>query len=164
MQERGHSLVQTLVVTGIVAILLALATPRFGAWATRYRCEAQTRLIYTELLKSRANALFQRRETRMKFYAERFEVYSSATDGSGVAPLARLALRYPIDLNGTGSNVDFDVKGMALNLRSICIAGREDTGPVDSVVIGHTRVSLGKKNIQKRDDKWDCEAPNITIR
>jgi len=152
------------VVTGIVAILLALSTPRFGELAKRYRCEAQTRLIYTELLKARANALFQRRETRMKFFAERFEVYSSATEGAGVAPMARLALHYPIDLNGNGINVDFDVKGMALNLRSICIAGREETGPVDSVVIGHTRVSIGKKNIQKKDDKWDCEAPNITIR
>jgi len=163
MQQRGHSLVQTLVVTGIVAILLALATPRFAAFATRYQTEAQTRMIYAELLKTRANALFRRRETRMKFFPERFEVYSSAADGSAVAPVALQTLHYPIDMNGNGSNVDFDVRGMALNLRSICIAGREETGAVDSVVIGHTRVSIGKKNLHRKESKWDCEAVNITL-
>ena len=164
MKERGHTLAETTVVLGIISILLALAIPRFADYLKRSRSESQTRTIYAELLRSRARAVYQRRETRMKFFAGRFEIYSSAAEGSGVAPIARQALYYPIDMNGTGVNVDFDTRGMALNLRSICIAGQEETGAVDSVVIGHTRVSIGKKNLQKKDHNWDCEAANITIR
>jgi len=158
MQARGYSLVEVSVVIGIVGVLLALALPRFSEFLKRYRCEAQTRLIYGELLKARANALYQRRETRLTFYPERFEVYSSTADGTGVAPSASLLLHYPIELDGA-ADVVFDERGIALELRSLCIAEGQGNGAVDSVVIGKTRISIGK-----RAQGDACKTENITKR
>jgi prepilin-type N-terminal cleavage/methylation domain-containing protein len=164
MRERGFSLVEILVVIGLVAILLAIALPWFAAYLKHGSADSQTRLIYAELLQARANALYLRRETRVKFYPGSFAVYSTATDGPSVAPVASQPLRFPIEWNNSGANVDFDPRGIALNGRSICIAGREETGAVDSVVVSDTRVNIGKKNIDRKDDQWDCAAGNITIR
>jgi hypothetical protein len=96
----------------------------------------------------------------MKFYDQRFEVYSSASDGATVAPVAVQGLCYPIEVNGTGVNVGFDARGIALNWRSICIVGSEDLGVLDSVVISANRVSLG----EKKDKGHACNDANIIIR
>jgi prepilin-type N-terminal cleavage/methylation domain-containing protein len=155
MNSRGYSLVEMVVVIGIVSILLAIGTLRFNEYMKRYRIEAQTRLIYSELLRARANALYQRRETRMKLYTNRFEVYSSKADSG--APIASQVLGYPIVWGG-GDNVDFDERGMAVNNQSICLDYGDGSGAVNSVVIFKTRVSIGKKD--KQDDS--CEGKNIT--
>jgi prepilin-type N-terminal cleavage/methylation domain-containing protein len=157
MQARGYSLIEVLVAVGIASILLAIAVPRFTDYLTRYRTEAQTRLMYDELLRTRANALYQRRKTLVKFYPDRFEAYSSAAEGSEVAPIAVQLLRYPIEINVTGAVVEFDERGITWQPRSICIAGGEGTGAVDSVVIAETRVSIGKK-----DRGNECNSGNIT--
>jgi prepilin-type N-terminal cleavage/methylation domain-containing protein len=164
MQARGYTLVEIIVVICIVSLLLAIGTLKFGESFKRYRTEAQTRMIYTELLQARANALYQRRETRVKFSRESFEVYSSVSDGSGVAPVMKQALRYPVMVNSNqdpdGVNVDFDEKGMAvLPLRSICINASDSVGSVDSVVIANLRVRIGKK-----DEGGTCDGENITTR
>jgi prepilin-type N-terminal cleavage/methylation domain-containing protein len=150
MQARGYTLVEIIVVICIVSLLLAIGTLKFSELFRRYQTEAQTRMISAELLQARANALYQRRETRVKFSRGYFEVYSSMFDrDKGVAPVTTQALRYPIlvnsNVNADGENVDFDEKGIAQNLRSICIDGSDITGAVDSVVIGKTRVSIGKR-------------------
>lgn len=158
MQARGTTLVELAVVIGIAAVLLALAYPRFIDYLQRYRTEAQTRLIYGELLKARANALYQRRETRLTFYPERFEIYSSTAEDARVAPTANLLLHYPIALDGA-ADVVFDERGIALEPRSLCIADGQGNGALDSVVISKTRISIGKK------DQGDaCNAENITKR
>jgi len=160
MQARGFSLVEIIVVIGIISILTAIGTLSFGEYARRYRTEAQTRMIYGELLHARSSSLYQRRETRMKFYRERFEVYSSMLDSdSGVAPVTMRTLEFPIKWNGNDVNVDFDEKGMTADLGTICIDGSDLTGSVDSVVIANIRVSIGKK-----DQGGVCKGENIILR
>jgi prepilin-type N-terminal cleavage/methylation domain-containing protein len=160
MQQRGYSLVEMVVIIGIISIVLAIATPNFNDYLKRFRTEAQARMLYSELLTARANALYQRRETRVKLYANKFEIYSSACDsGSGVAPISTQILRYPIVWNQSGNSIDFDERGMGLNTGCICIDAGEGTGGVDSVVISDLRVRIGKK-----DKGDDCKATNITVR
>jgi prepilin-type N-terminal cleavage/methylation domain-containing protein len=158
MQERGSSLVEMVVVIGIISIVLAIATPKFNEYLKRFRTDAQARMLYSELLAARANALYQRRETRVKLYANKFEVYSSACD-SDVVPITIQVLRYPIVWNQSGNNIDFDERGMGLNTGCICIDAGEGTGGVDSVVISDLRVRIGKK-----DKGDDCNTANITVR
>jgi prepilin-type N-terminal cleavage/methylation domain-containing protein len=157
---RGYNLVELTVAMGIVSLLLLIAAPSFLAQLKRYRSEAQTRSIYAEIQKARANALFQRRETRLKFYPTKFEIYSSAADTAGVSPIATQPLSYPIEINGTGVNLGFDARGMALYNRSICIVDPQGTGAVDSIVVSETRINIGKLG---KDGKWKCLAENISI-
>lgn len=153
----GFSLVEVTAAMGIMAVLLAIAMPRFQDLLYHYRSESQTRMIYGELLQARARALYQRRETRLRFRADRFEIYSSAADGAAVAPIAVQLLSYPITVSGIGSDVDFDARGLAINKRSICIANPQSGGGLDSVVIADTRVSLGKRDLGN-----DCDSASIT--
>jgi len=146
-------------VVGTISLLLAFVTLDFGSYFTRYRTEAQTRQIYDELLKARSNALFQRRETRVKLYTNRFEVYSSSADcDKGVAPVVSQPLTLPIVWNQSGNNIDFDQRGIAQNLRSVCV-GPGGTGTVDSIVVSKIRVRVGTK-----DKGDDCGKNSITIK
>ncbi|HJV66697.1 MAG TPA: prepilin-type N-terminal cleavage/methylation domain-containing protein [Geomonas sp.] len=165
MQSRGYSLVEMVVCIGIISILLAIATVSFNRYLQRYQREAQTRMIFEELLATRANAVYQRRATRVKLYSNRFEVYSSSRDDTdGVAPMRTRSLRFPIISNNGGGDgvkgypVTFDTFGITNNNCAICLDEAEGSGGVDSVVIYFTRISIGKK--EKGDD---CKAANVTI-
>lgn len=152
MQSRGYSLIEMLLVIGIVSILLAIGTLRFNEYMRRYKIETQTRTIYYKVLEARAAALYERRSTRLKLYARRLELYSSARDNTdGVKPVLTQALDFPITCNGHGDGVngyrlDFDAKGLAGNSCSISLEAGEVSGAVDSVIISRTRVRIGKKD------------------
>src|SRR5690349_15894568 len=108
--EGGYSLVEMLVIIAMISILLAIATVNFNSYFKRYQSEAQTRMMYADLLSARANALYHRRETRVKFYATRFEVYSSLVDrDGGAAPVVSRQLQFPVVQSKSGNNVDFKV-------------------------------------------------------
>jgi prepilin-type N-terminal cleavage/methylation domain-containing protein len=156
MRGHGYSLVEMMAVICIISILLAIVTLNFNAYAKRQAGETQTRTLYITLLNTQAKSVYQRRGTRIKLYARSFEVYSSLADGA--APLASQTLSYPITWNNKDSNnIDFDNKGIPKILRSICVDSSDDTGPVDSVVISTTRISVGK-----RDAGGICDADHIT--
>ena len=57
MHERGFSLVEMVMVVGIVSLLLAFGTLRFDEYAKRHRTESQTRMLYLQLQKARSNAV-----------------------------------------------------------------------------------------------------------
>lgn len=164
MWTRGYSLVETLVLLGLIAIVLAYATPRFAQYLKGYRGEGQMRMIYAELQQARANALYLRRTTRVKLYRNRLEVYSSALDRlQGVAPVLNKPLADSITSNGngdgeTGYTIDFEVNGLATGRCSICLE-RTVGGGLDSLVVAGTRVRIGTK-----DKGDDCKSENITAR
>ena len=162
MKARGYSLVEMMVVIGITSVLLAIGTLQFNAYLKRYRTEAQTRLIHAELLKTRLNAVYQRRTAMLKLYPGRFEVYSSGSVGG--APVRTRTLEFPVTSNAKGNDgagycIDFDEKGLATKRGSICIQQADDAVAVDSVVVSASMVRVGKK------DKGDeCKSENITLR
>lgn len=162
---QGHSLVEMVTVIAIVSILLTIATLGFKDYTRRYRTEAQTRLIFAELLKARVNAVCQRRATRVKLYPQRFEIYSSQQDdSSGVKPLQTHPLSYPVVSNAPGNpalghRIDFGSDGLANQKLTICLEQNEGSGSVDSIKVSQTRTSIGKK-----DKGDDCISDNITVR
>lgn len=165
MHARGYSLIEMVVVIGIISILLAIGRLNFKDYAKRYQIESQTRMLYSELLKARVGALYERRTSRIKLYSDKFEVYSSTQDNTkGVAPVRTQALPFPITSNADGDGVngyqiDFDARGVVNDWCSICVEKGDGSGAVDSVVVSLNRVSIGKK-----DQGDECNASNITIR
>ncbi len=164
MPTRGYSLVETLVLLGLIAIVLAYATPRFSQYLKGYRAEGQMRMIYAELQHARANALYLRRATRVRLYQNRLEIYSSALDrNQGVAPVLDKALVDSVTSNGNGDGekgyvIDFEVNGLTSGRCSICLE-RSVGGGLDSLVVSGTRLRIGKK-----DKGDDCKSENITAR
>ena len=162
MQARGTSIIEMVIAMAIAAILLSIATLSFQDYLRRYQTEAQTRLLFSELLKARVNAICQRRTTRLKIYPTRFEVYSSqCDDAEGVEPLQTHLLRYPITWTGKDSEpakvIEFQMQGLTFTGCSICLEPSAGSGAVDSIKISTTRVSIGKK-----DKGNDCDSSNIT--
>lgn len=155
----GYSLVEVVVVIGILSTLAVIGTVNFRKYLERYRIEAQTRMLYQELLKARSDALYRRREVRLRIYPERFEVYSS--NDVGVAPSRTLPLSFPIrwkgeEEDGGGVTVVFDSRGVVEKGCSICLDRKSDS-PVDSVVVYKTRVRIGKNG-----DSSVCESGNVS--
>ena len=166
MRSRGFSMVEMILVMTVISILLAIATLSFKEYARRYKTEAQTRLLFAELLKARVNAICQRRTTRVKLFPSRYEVYSSQQDGAGVKPLQTHILSYPITCNAKsgdpvqGYPIDFQQQGMAINECSICLDPSAGSGAVDSIKVSATRVSIGKK----KDQADACDNDNISFK
>ena len=147
-----------------MALLIALGTLMFQRYDRSFRTEAQTRLILAELMKARMQAITQHRVIRVKLFPDRFEVYSSGTDGrNGANPLMVHQLRFPLSSSvagfGGGFNVDFKETGLTDNWCSIC-ADADATSPVlDSIVISATKMSPGAK-----EKGNECVSDNITTR
>lgn len=166
MRERGYSLVEMMVITGIVSVLLAIATINFNSYSKRYRNESQTRMIYDELLRARANAVYQRRAIAVRVYANRFEIYSSDQDiTKGAAPVQTLSLPIPVTSNSRsgdgvkGYPLGFNNRGLSTNSCTVCLQNDDASASVDSVTVYDTRISIGKK------DKGDeCKAANVTFK
>lgn len=163
MRSSGFSLVEMVLIMAMVAILMTIGTFAFHDYSRRYRTEAQTRLLFSELLKARVNAVCQRRGTRVKLYPGKFEIYSSQhDDASGVKPLRTHLLSYPVTIkhkNGGGPYVAFGSDGVTYDALSVCLEPSVGSGAVDSITVSMTRITIGKK-----DKGDDCNATNITVR
>ena len=159
MNARGYSLVEVMVVIGILTFLGTIGIVNYREYSQRYRAESQTRMLYQELLKARSDALYQRREVHVRIYPERFEIYSTTSD-SGVLPARILRLSFPLRCKGEpdgggGVALAFDSRGIALANCTICL-GTAISSAVDSVVVSRTRVRIGKN-----EDPNVCEPAKI---
>ncbi len=56
MKERGITLIEVLVVIGIITLLLSMAVPAFNSWRVKASIEADTQDVYAFLQKARAMA------------------------------------------------------------------------------------------------------------
>lgn len=161
MRSHGYSLVEMIIVIAMISILLAIGTLQFNDYAHRYRTEAQMGLLLSELSKARANAICQGRGTRLKLYFDRFEVYSSLVNGTGVKPQQTHRLHYPIiwGITAGKDSVDFNESGITYDWGSICLDTDAGSGAVDSIVVATTKASIGK-----RGEGNDCGSDFITLK
>lgn len=161
MPSRGYSLVEMITIVACLAALIALGTLMFQRYDRSFRTEAQTRLILTELMKARMNAITQHRVTRVKLYRDRFEVYSSGSDGGN--PVMTQTLNFPLMSNlggfANGAKVDFQETGFTRDLGSVCVDADGVQPALDSIIISTTNMRSGVK-----DKGNDCESGNITIK
>jgi prepilin-type N-terminal cleavage/methylation domain-containing protein len=158
MRNRGFSLVELMFVIAIMGVLLAIAIPQFNRYTTKSAMEAQMRIMLTDLMTARSQALYEKKARSVAISAATFAVYSStATD---VAPRQAKTLQYPVVV-GSGL-VQFDPSGVSLLApgadNCICLDPSGNPASVDSIVITATRISLGKRN-----DGSACSTSNIRI-
>lgn len=159
MNRAGFTLVELLVVIGLISLLLGIGTFQFAQYLRKSAVESQTRKLYSDLLEFRSRALFEKRNKTMKFTATSYAKYSTTTTTG--APVEIISLKRPITRNNS-ADIVFDARGMLPNAASsgqtICVTEENDAA-VDSVVVSMTRVQIGK-----RDEEMACDDDNVVFK
>ena len=144
MEKRGFSLLEVVCALAVVGILLGISTLKFNEYCRKSGMESQTQTIFSDLMKLRARALFEKRHMVAKFTNTTFAIYSSLN--VAVQPMMTRTLSHRL---GTGSlKLVFNERGLAESNHSICIDS-DNPAYCDSLVVYSTRIQLGKRKAGK---------------
>lgn len=152
MTRRGFTLVELLVVIGLISILLAMATFGFSQYTRKSGIHHQTRLLNGDLMEYRVKAMYEKKNWTVKIDTNRYDIYSSPL--TTVTPVKTVTLKYPVETTNTFAIV-YDNQGTANVGKTICVIPENDAA-VDAIVVSTTRVQIGKKQAGAT-----CAADNI---
>lgn len=140
--NRGFSLVELIVVISIITILTTIATLSWNRMSTKAAVEGQIKTVHADMMRVRLEALYAKRERRVKVEGSTFKIYSS--DVETAAPLEEKSFKYPFNATKV---IIFNTSGLASGYEgSVCVTpSAANDSYVDSLVVTDGRISLGKK-------------------
>lgn len=159
MKNKGFSIIELVVVIGIIGIILSIAMINFSQWQVKNHIERQANEMYMEIAEARQLALNTKQARSIRFSANRlvFRRYTSETDlesGEGVEvktktlpfPITRSSWAKPSDNpHITNADIIFTTRGVMNQPtpKSICIYSAVNPY-LDAIVIIESRVAAGK--------------------
>jgi len=165
MNRDGFSLIELIIVIGLMSILLALATLDFGAWQRKSMVERYTKELYSDIQDARMRAAFTKKPQRVEFGAQQviFRSFSSEGDVLGTKISTKiLPLSFTLNSGWTPANlIDFDTRGVMSDpvpsAKVICFTTTEDAA-YDALIITPALTSMGK--VTNRGSA--CAQTNVT--
>jgi prepilin-type N-terminal cleavage/methylation domain-containing protein len=162
MRQNGFSLVELVVIIGIIGILLSIVTLQFNTYTTKAAVEAQVKMMQSDLMTARSQSLFQKRSRAVEVTATQFSIYSSTV--TAVTPVSQRTLKYATLSNGAGPiiiNSNGLINDPSNGGRSICLSIGDNPATIDAIVLSTTRIQLGKW-LTPGGFANDCKSANIT--
>ena len=158
MGQSGFTIIELMGVTAIIAILLCVATLQFNDYSRKSSVENQTRVMLTDLMTLRSQAMFEKRSRAVKLTATTFAIYSSDV-ATGTPTQLRTLTNHIIADNITDPLI-FDTRGVLIGtgVRTICIEPSNNPGISDSLVVSTTRIQIGKRS----SSFAGCDSAHIT--
>lgn len=147
----GFSLVELIVVLGIIALLLGLGGLPFHQWLVKSRIESQTRQLLSDLHIARARALFSKRPIRVTLNPGSYVIQQATaeydTTFAAVTTLNSVTTGRPMTLADgsalSSTQVVFDSYGMADASKAIMVTPTDSGATVDCVIIDTARTVVG---------------------
>ena len=161
MNRHGFSLIELIVVIGMIAILLTVATLDFGAWQRKSIVERYTKELYSDVQDARMRAAFTKVRQSVEFGSPQvvFRRYTSEFDVAGtIINTKRLPLSFT--LNGGWANpIFFDTRGIMSDpiIKVVCMTTTEEAA-YDALIITPALTNMGK--VTNRGNA--CARTNVT--
>jgi prepilin-type N-terminal cleavage/methylation domain-containing protein len=167
---KGFSLVELLVVLGLAAILMTLATLQTKQWQEKSSIEGQATTLYGGLMEARQRAMNLKQPTSVVVKPASLLTYSTSTTSAGVGAQKSSSLKYKIlsgssQVASTGEKITFNEDGFTANNISLCIepsgsALDLNSAAFDSIVVHGLRIRMGKRN----GEGASCAESNINLK
>lgn len=164
MKQSGLTLIEVMVVMGIIGILLAIGTLDFRSWVVRYSVERQIKNLHSDLMTTRLQAKDRNRVHFVTLDANQYTIKDDSNDNgtndaSDPTILTKGDLKNAMQWSDpSDSEIVFNKRGLSEDEKTICIFSA--VGPAyDCLVITASRFNLGKiKNQGGACDSTNCDA------
>jgi prepilin-type N-terminal cleavage/methylation domain-containing protein len=150
----GFSLVELIVVIGLITIVLSTVTINFSSWQKKYAIEGQVKEMLADLteVRMRAIATKQQHKVFLNPTAYTFQRYSSESDTVGKQVFSK-PFKYPIQQFSSGTYSAFsntpvviDASGYTTSWMTIAVGIGLSDPAYNCLVLSTARVNMGKIN------------------
>jgi prepilin-type N-terminal cleavage/methylation domain-containing protein len=163
---KGFTLIEIVVVIGLMAILFSVGTMQFSKWSDKSKVDAQVRQMVTDISAIRIRAMtkkqphsvvFNEYDYSFKAYTSVFSPYSSIQQQK-VLPDGIRKVKYPLNKAATGTPyagefVEFDERGMNVSSVFTIFLGNASNGALNCLTVHTVRTNVGNSSSGACNDR-----------